>query len=98
MGCGSDPLSGDSALSIWTGVFSVAETRDQGFISGPIRKYRSGVPVVGRDGGVVGERIASAKALQWGSGQARSSAKKRLGLAGVEGEGGPQLVKTRQAL
>lgn len=85
MGCGSDPLPGNSALSIWTGVFSVAETRDQGFRLGPIRKYRSWVPVVGWDGGVVGERTAWAKALQWGSGQARPSAKKRLGRAGVEG-------------
>lgn len=68
MGCGSDPLLGDSALSIWTGVFSVAETRDRGFRLGSIRKYRNGVPVVGWDGEVVEERTAGAKALQWGSG------------------------------
>lgn len=43
-------------------------------------------------------QIGLGKGSIMGLSQAHSRTKKRLGLAGVEGEGGPQLIRTGQAL
>lgn len=43
-------------------------------------------------------QISLGKGSVMGLSQAHSRAKKRLGLVGVEGEGGPQLIRTGEAL